>query len=62
MHVWHGLAMGDHVRLSKSSDRKVENISKTGIIVNSPAGSWQLVPGRPRETILKSCVAWSSHG
>jgi len=62
MHVWHGLVMGDHVRLSKSSDHKVENFSKAGIIVNSPAGSWHLVPGLPREIILKSCVAWSSHG
>jgi hypothetical protein len=62
MHMWHGLDMGDHVRLSKSSDRKVENFTKARIIINSSARSWQLVPGLPREIILKSCVAWSSHG
>jgi hypothetical protein len=62
MRVWHGLVMGNHVRLSKSSNQKVENFSKAGIIVNSVARSWQLVPGLARETILKSYLAWSSNG
>jgi len=54
--------MGDQVSHSKSSHWNVENFSKAGIIANSPAASWELVLGLPRETILKSCVAWSSHG
>ena len=61
-HVWHGLVMGDHVRLSKSSLQNVVIFSKVGLIHNSPAGSWGLVLWSIRRTTINSPIPQPGYG
>ena len=61
-HVWHGLVMGDHVRISKSSNPKVDKFSKADVILNSPAGSWSLFLSFIKRTTIKSHIAQSGYG
>jgi len=54
--------MGGHVRLSKSSDRKVENMSTAGVVSNFPAGRWSLVLWSIMKTNMKAHEAQSGYG
>jgi len=61
-HVWHGLVMGDHMRLSKSSHWNFENFSKAGVIPNSLGGSWSLVLWFIKRTTIYSHTAQAGYG
>jgi predicted acyltransferase len=61
-HVLHGLVMGDHMRLSKSSDRKDENFSKAGVVLNSLGSSWSLVLWSIKRSTRYSQTAKSGYG
>jgi hypothetical protein len=61
-HVSHGLVMGDHMRLLKSSDRKDENFSKAGVVLNSIGSSWSLVLWCIKRSTIYSQTAKSGYG
>ena len=61
-HVSHGLVMGDHMRFSKSFNRKDQNFSKAGDVLNSIGSSWSLVLWSIKRSTIYSQTAKSGYG
>jgi len=60
--VWHGLVIGDHMRLSKSSDRKVENFPIAVVVLKSVGRSWGFVLWSIKRTTIQSHTAQYGDG